>query len=71
VVTGLGFVTCPRFMFTIPAAEHCHCPLARNYIQWQCSAAGKVNVDLGRVAKPRSVTTIKTGRVAQPITDAF
>ena len=26
---------------------------------------------LGRVANPRPITTIKTGRVAQPITDAF
>jgi len=30
-----------------------------------------VNKLLGRVANPRPVTTIKTGRVAQPITDAF
>jgi len=27
--------------------------------------------DLGRVANPRPVATIKTGRVAQPTTDAF
>jgi len=30
-----------------------------------------VNKLLGRVANPRPVATIKTGRVAQPITDAF